>query len=203
MKNINNFLIMSLVSPLLAMAVAKMNGELMWLPLWSAGLIFLSLILLLIGLIAGLIFLAGMSRLWDKKESGFALLFLFHAVSIPFTGSMLGGCFESLQTVEYSGQGGNFYLYNARLSPSALLSCRHSYSYSEIRRQSGFLPLADTLIYACNCRFDRRLRQVGDVVTITADCKHSKNQTAPDMQINLRTGELSPLKPTSSPSEPQ
>lgn len=222
MKNINNFLIMSLVSPLLAMAVAKVNGELMWLPLWSAGLIFLSLILLLIGLIAGLIFLEGMSRSWDKgsgfwskessfwgKESGFALLFLFHALllfhgaSILFTGSMLGGCFESLQTVEYSGQGGNFYLYNARLSPDASLSCQHSYSYSEIRRQSGFLPLADTLIYACNCRFDRRLRQVGDVVTITADCKHNKNQTAPDMQINLRTGELSPLKPTSSPSEPQ
>ena len=222
MKHRNKFLGISLITPLLAMAVAKVNGELMWLPLWNAGLTLLFLALLLIGPIAGLIFLEGMLRSWDKgsgfwskessfwgKESGFALLFLFHALllfhaaSILFTGSMLGGCFEPLQTVKYTGQGGNFYLYNARLSPAGSLSCQHGYSYSEIRRQNGFLPLADNLIYASNCRFEHRLRQVDDVVTITADCKHSKNQTAPDMQINLRTGELSPLKPTSPPSEPQ
>lgn len=183
----------TLAAPLLAMAISKLAGEFMWLPAWNGGLTLSVLVLLLTSPVAGLVFLNNTPPSSLKKLGWPAWLLLIYAPSLLFSLDMqTTPCFRPATVIIYPGPGGNFYVFNAGISPSGLLSCHHSYNYSEIRRKIGFGPLADNLVHVCQCRFDKP-RQVGKNIIVAVDRNSTLDPNIHDMQVDLRTGQLSAL----------
>ncbi len=185
-------------APVVAVLLSLLNGNEVLLPVWREGVTLFVFCLLLAAPAAGLIFSTLTPASWGKKAGGTLWLMLFYLPSCAITfDASITPCFDLPEVITFSGAGGNFYILNAGLSPSGSLSCHHSYHYSEIRRQAGFWPVLDKVVYRCNCRFANP-KHKGDIVLIpVAEQGHTYWQQ-PDMQLDLRTGQLSAISPQDS-----